>query len=51
MGNLYSESNFLAADITFSHGLHLLLSVGSMPTHIANIIITDFKTKIKYFFE
>ena len=28
MGNLNSESNFLIADITFSHGLHLLLSVG-----------------------
>ena len=31
----------LIADITFSHGLHLLLSVGILPNHIAITIITD----------
>ena len=37
MGNLNSESNFLIADITFSHGLHLLLSVGHPTEPHSNI--------------
>ena len=51
VGNLDSESNFLIADITFSHGLHLLLSFGLQPNYIAITIITDCATKIKSFFK
>ncbi len=51
VGNFNPESNFFAADITFSHGLHLLLiPTGIQPKHIANIIITDYAPKIKFFF-
>lgn len=50
MGNLYTESNFFVADITFSHGLHLLLERPKHPITIATSIITENKTKSKYYF-
>ena len=41
VGNLNPESNFFVADITFSHGLHLLLFISDLSDHIATTIITD----------
>lgn len=50
VGNLNSESYFFIADITFSHGLHLLLERPKHPITIAISIITENKTKSKYYF-